>query len=353
MDDSIRKMASVERISSVEDHKNADRLEVCKILGWQVVTRKGEFKKNDLCVFFEIDSIIPKMPWSEFLADKNRPDKPIRLKTSKLRTVISQGLAMPLSILEGLAMPLELTNDKRIVQTSYEEGDDVTEILGVTKYEPVISAQLAGIMRGNFPSFLRKTDSHRVQAHPRVIQEMQGLDCYVTIKVEGTSSTFYNKDGEYGVCSRRIDLIEDENNTYWKMSHKYELDKVLKDTDYAIQAETFGPSIEDNVLGMKEVEIQVFDVFDIKAGEYLDYSALKGFCETFKLPMVEVVYEGPFKWQSVDELIEFASAQKYPNGAFVEGIVIRPQIGRYSEVLQGRMAFKVISPEYLIEHGGR
>ena len=339
MEDSIRQLASIQVIKELNPIEGADRIEVATVLGWKLVVKKGEFKVGDLCVYFEIDSVLPKKEWSEFLVDKNRPDKPIRLKTVRLRGQISQGLAMPVSILDEYDLG------------HYQEDMDVTGILGVEKYEPPIPAQLAGQMKGTFPSFLIKTDSHRLQAYPRLIEEMQGIECYASIKIDGTSSTFYKREGEFGVCSRNMDLIRVEGNTYWEMVDKYLIEENLPDW-YSIQGETYGEGIQGNRLEVKGHHLAIFDAFNINAYRYSNLSELRNLCSELNLPMVDIVHEGLFKWNSIDELMEFTAEQEYPNGAKAEGIVIRPVIEQESKSLKGgRMAFKVISPYYLEKYG--
>jgi len=122
-----RKLASIQRIIDINPIEGADRIEVATILGWRVVIRKNEFKVNDLCVYFEVDSLIPLKPWSQFLEDKNKPGQPVRLRTIRLCKQLSQGLAVPISILDKDGMV---------------EETDVTELLGIEKYEPIISYRI-------------------------------------------------------------------------------------------------------------------------------------------------------------------------------------------------------------------
>lgn len=348
IEETTRKLASVQRVLDLSPIENADKIEVAHILGWKVVVKKGEFKVGDLAVYFEVDSLIPEEILKKFNLWDNERDKGKlagskgnRLKTVRLRGQISQGLLIPLSIVNDF--------------TQITEGIDVTEKLGVKKYNPPIPVQLQGIMEGQFPSFLKRTDSKRVQSNPGLIEEMRDRDCYITIKIEGTSGTFYNRivdvNNEFGVCSRNIDLKETDTNTYWKIARQYELKDLLKDQELCIQGEIYGNGIEGNVLGESDHKLAVFDIFDIKDYKYFNYKDLVYFCRSNKLPMVEVIYEGKFIWNSIDELLELADQQKYPNGEFAEGIVIRPQIESYSNVLGGRLAFKVISPSYLLKHG--
>jgi RNA ligase (TIGR02306 family) len=340
----MRKLASIERIIDIVPIENADRIEVAKVLGWNLIVKKDSFSIGDFCVYFEVDSLIPEEIlkkanlWDEE-TDKGRLDgkEGNRLKTRRLRGVVSQGLALPLSDFS--------------FSTECVEGNDVTELLGVEKYEPPISVQLAGKVKGIFPSFLKKTDSTRLQGYPKLLDEFKGLDCYVTIKIDGTSSTYYNFDNEFGVCSRNMNLLETEGNTYWEMARKYNLEELTRGRDICIQGETYGEGIQANRLGVSGHNLAIFDIYDIKSGNYFNYEDFKEFCIGNGLPMVDVIYEGEFKWGSIDELIEYSSAQNYGNGKPAEGIVIRPMVERYSNVLGERLACKVISPRFLVKYG--
>src|SRR5579863_8664556 len=115
-----RKLASIQRVLDVQPILNADAIEVLTILGWKVVANKGEHKVGDLVVYCEVDSILPEKPEFEFLR-KNH----FRIKTIKLRGQVSQGIVFPLSI-------LPIANNEIV---AWYEGLDVTERLGITKYE--------------------------------------------------------------------------------------------------------------------------------------------------------------------------------------------------------------------------
>jgi len=113
----MRKLASIQKILSIEPITGADAIEKATVLGWSIVVKKNEFKVNDFCVFCEIDSIMPDKPEFQFLSERK-----FRIKTIRLKGQISQGIAFPLSILPA--------------KTKIEENKDVTEILGVKKWEP-------------------------------------------------------------------------------------------------------------------------------------------------------------------------------------------------------------------------
>ena len=47
----MRKLASIQKIKSLEPIPEADAIEKATVLGWQLVVKKGEFKTGDLVVY--------------------------------------------------------------------------------------------------------------------------------------------------------------------------------------------------------------------------------------------------------------------------------------------------------------
>lgn len=322
-------IASIQKIISIEPIEGADKIEVATILGWKVVVKKGEFHVGDLCVYIEIDSVLPDKPEFDFLRKNN-----FRIRTIKLKGQISQGIAFPISILP---------------ENTIEEGTDVTDMLGVIHYEKPIPVHLRGKIKGSFPSFLTKTDETRIQSVPEVIFEMQGIQYVATMKMDGTSGSFYKKNGEFGVCSRNLSLEEDDTNMYWMIEKKYNIKENLPN-GYSIQGEICGPGIQGNKMGFKENKLLVFNVIEIQGHRYLNYSEMVDFCNLRNLERVPAVEYGIFDYKSIDELLDIASALKYPNGSLAEGVVFRPLIEMYSKALKGRMSFKVVSNEFMLEN---
>ena len=174
----MRKLASIQTVNAVEPIPNADAIERLRILGWWVVVKKGEFQPGDKVVYCEIDSLLPERPEFEFLrassfkpAQTDASGAPVlpagfRIKTVKLRGQVSQGICFPLSIL-----PADAPRD---------EGADVTDHLGILKWEPPVPVGMGGRVKGGFPGFLPKTDETRVQVLEPVLQRHRGKTFYVT-----------------------------------------------------------------------------------------------------------------------------------------------------------------------------
>lgn len=330
-----RKLASIQLIKELTPINGADAILCAKVLGWECVVKKTEFNVGDKCVYFEIDSMLPIAAWNDHL--RKEEGKKLRVKTIRLRGQLSQGLAMPLSIL-----PVG----------EYEVGQDVTSLVGVEKYEPVVPAHLSGMVKGNFPAFLNKTDEVRLQSEPNVLQEVldKKLVLVGTLKMDGTSFTAYRRDADFGVCSRNLDLKETEGNAHWRMARKLKLEEILRSEsrNLCIQGEMVGPGIQANRLGFKEVSLFIFNLFDIDTGKYLGITELRDFCIKHGLEFVPTVEGGPIgESTTVADLLKIANDLDYANGTPAEGIVWRPTEETYSEVLKGRLSFKTISNRFL------
>lgn len=152
-----RKLVTIRKISKVEKHPNADTLDICTVDGWKVITKLGEFEEGDLVVYFEVDSFLPIRPEFEFLRKfcyKKLSDdsEGFRLKTIRLRGILSQGLLMPVDILlisDAIHEINEVSFTNSILvnlssakldfgfkDDNWKElkvGDDLTELLGVKK----------------------------------------------------------------------------------------------------------------------------------------------------------------------------------------------------------------------------
>lgn len=336
METGIRNLASIQLIADLQPIPNANAIEVATVLGWKLVVKKGEFKVGDECVYFEIDSLLPVRPEFEFLRPSSFKESlgKFRIKTVKLRGQISQGICFPKS------MFLELANAN--------EGDDVTEIMGVEKYEG--SIDIPNEAKGNFPLFIPKTDEPRIQAHPGLIERHKGVSCVAHVKLDGSSLTAYYKDGAFGVCSRNLELKESDGK-FWAVCKKYGLPEKLADLNrnIALQGELVGEGINGNRQKLTGFDLYIFSGYDIDKCEYLTPMQLDVLCGNLGLKRVPHVAEFYLN-HTVDELIELSEGNCGINECLREGIVVRSLQNVYDPKV-GRLSFKVINPKYLLKHG--
>ena len=342
----MRKLAKIVNLHTVEDHPNADRLDIVKWDGWQCVVKRDEFKVGDLAIAFEIDSFLPTSI-APFLTKPGHFPKVFegiegeRLRTVRLRGLLSQGLVLPLSILSDTVCPVE--------------GMDVTDVLGILKYERPMDAQLAGQARGIFPSFVRKTDQERCQNLVREIQTAydNGDEFEITMKLDGSSCTVIYLDNDIRVCSRNLDLKLDEvnsENTFIKTANNTGLIVALQayGQNIAVQAELMGPKIQDNREGLTSFMLYVFDIFDIDTQKYLSpakrmeaFNALRALGANIEhVPIIET----STKLMSAD-------IQILLNYAEGPSIVNKTREGLVYKRLDGGFSFKTISNQYLIQSG--
>ncbi|MBI2968839.1 MAG: RNA ligase (ATP) [Bacteroidetes bacterium] len=328
----MRKLASIQRIISAEPIEGADAIEKATILGWQVVIKKGEFKPGDLCLYCEIDSVLPEKPEFEFL----KPRK-MRIKTIKLRGQISQGICFPLSVLPA--------------GTEANEGADVTEVMGITKFEIPIPAHLAGEVKGYFPGFIPKTDETRVQVLQEMLDRNKGTICYISEKLDGSSVTYYMKDGQFGVCSRNLELKENAENTLWKLAREYDLENKLQalNRNYALQGEVIGEGVQGNKYKIKGQAVLFFNAVDIPTHSYLGFEEFKKLMtETLSLKIVPIIRTDFELINDIPKLVELSAGKSLLSDVQREGIVIRPLFEKQDPI--GRVSFKVVNPEFLLKY---
>ena len=335
----MRKMATLRVIDAIGPIDGADAIEVATVGGWKVVVKKGEFTVGDRAVYCEIDSWIPT-ELAPFLSKGKEPRefegvKGERLRTVKLRGQLSQGLLLNLdAVLPG-------TN-------SFQDGDDVSGVLNIRKWEMPMNAQLAGLVKGTFPSQIPKTDQERVQNLNKEIAAAEGMMFEVTEKLEGSSMTCYLIDGEFGVCSRNMDLKRDENNAFWAIAIREDIEAKMRDTgpdaQFAIQGELIGPGIQNNIYKKSGTEFYVFDVYNIQTGEYLAPIFRRALIERMGLNHVPLINPNYPIVASIDGLLEAAEGASVLNAKQErEGIVFKQ--------VDGGMTFKAVSNRYLLKGG--
>jgi len=369
----MRILCHTEKITAIEPIQGADAIEVASVLGWKIViAKKDNFKVGDMIVYIEIDSVVPERPEFEFL----RPRK-FRIRTIKLRGQVSQGLILPITVLPT---------------ANYKEGQDVTELVGATHYDPESPLHLEknkdftkrpfvnkilkflfnyGIFRklllpflqkekGAWPAWFSKTDEPRIQGEPSILQKHKDKVFYITEKCDGQSVTFFFKKVKvnllkntiFGVLTRNNWLKTPDDSNWWKTARKYNLEKILTDyykktgKEICIQGEQIGPGIQKNKYELKEIELRVFNVIDLATNYHFNGKEMLDFCEEVGLtpvPVLDLNFKLP---ETVKEMVDMAEGKSVLNQKTIrEGLVMR-----CIENGQKLVSFKAINNSFLLKH---
>jgi len=367
-----RQLASIQKILNIEAIPDADNILKCTILGWScVIAKKDNFKVGDLVVYIEIDSVVSERPEFEFLRERK-----FRIRTIKLRKQVSQGLVLPLSILPS--------NKK------YKENDDVTEILGVKKYDPEgdLERKLAEEKanrtnnkiqkfllkypwyrrlifkpkQGGFPKFIKKTDESRIQLFPDICEREKNTIFQITEKLDGQSVTLFllkkskhkflfwsfGSDYQFGVCSRNLYLPKENDSSYWTIAKQYNIKKVLENLMFTspnnnlvvLQGEIIGNNIQGNKYKINGYKFYAFNL--LINGKPTDTKTMlfvlndKGI-ET--VPLLSINFELK---STIPEMVEYSKGKSLLADIPREGVVIR----NYDKFI----SFKVVNPDFLLKY---
>jgi len=311
----MRSLVTIQRVKMLDPIPDSDFLETARIMGWQCVVKKGEFRVGDLGIYFEVDSFIPEEPRYEFLRASSYRDnadngKGFRIRTVRMRGQLSQGLLLPYSLFPELE--------------DCNEGDDVTEKLQVKKWYIPETANPGGTIIGERPHGIPASDEIRIQSALELLEQLQNKPYYITTKMDGTSGIVYYIDGKIGCCSRNKEIKDEEGALYWTPVYKYGLKEKLAalGKNIVLTGEICGPGIQKNKLRLPSIEWYVFDVKDWDSGKYLPYDQACEICDSLGLSTVPLEERGECFSYSLETLLEKAKG-KYPSGLDKEGIVVR------------------------------
>ena len=337
----MRKMATIRKIDALRPIEGADAIECAIVGGWTCVVKRGEYSVGDLAVYCEIDSFIPSTI-APFLTKPGHYAKTFegiegeRLRTVKLRGQLSQGLLLDrYTVLDKVG--------------EIYEGMDVSELLGITKYEAPIPAELAGEVKGMFPSQIPKTDQERIQNLSAELEvwKTENLSWEVTEKLDGSSMTVYRIDDYVGVCSRNLDLKRNPDNSLWRAAIRHDLEEKLKIAggNIAVQGELIGNGIQGNKYQMRDQDFYVYDIYDIDAGRYYTPAERQTFVAEYKLNHCPVLHSNTELIDSVESLLKLAE------GKSVMGTVGCEREGLVFKCNEKSVSFKAISNRFLLKGG--
>lgn len=340
-----RNLARIVKIDSVGPIEGADAIEVAFVGGWPVVVKKNEYAPGDLAIYFEIDAFLPEgNPAWQFLVDKSSRMYDGRrghvLRSVKLRGQVSQGLLLGLAALEGTPHAL----------SSPEVGVNVAQDMGVVKYEPPVPACLAGVARGAFPLAIPKTDQERIQNLGTELAGWlaDGTSWEVSEKLEGSSCTVAWLEGELHVCSRNLNLLETEGNSFWQVTRALGLDVKLPvfsgTRNLALQGELVGFGIQGNIYGLNGQQFYLYDVYDADERRYLSADEREEVAHALDLPHVPVIHAA-FDLASTEGMADVLT--------MADGIsVLKAGVAREGLVFKAlgeQVSFKAISNKYLLK----
>ncbi len=345
-----RRLVTIRTVNEILPIEGADFIELVRVDGWQTICKKGEFKIGDLGLYFEVDSFLPVEERYEFLRKssfRQMEDKEgFRLRTIRLKGHLSQGVLLPLSIFPEIETP--------------DMEADYSELLKVLKYERPIPVNLGGLVKGNFPSFIRKTDEERIQNLPKYFDGSLRWKLFeASEKIDGSSMTVFLNNGEFGLCSRNLELKEDDQNSFWIVTNKLNLRNILSEygRNVAIQGELAGPGIQKNRLKLNELTFFIFNVWDIDQHRYLTpferfeflNKDLKIYDKCREIWHVPIIDEEIFifnECKDMNSLIQRSERKSLVNPkVMMEGIVYKSCSLEKGEIL----SFKAINNQYLLE----
>lgn len=363
----------VVQIDKVDVHPNADRLELAQVKGWNVVVGKGNFQTGETAIYFPVDSVLPEdLELHLFPADSKIKLNKHRIRSIKIRGAMSQGMLVPVWDLE------------QWLQRDVDVGEDVTELLGVVKYEPPephfspnprMGKKTGGKAQVN-PHFHKYTDIENVKNYHTIFQD--GEPVYISEKLHGTSARygwvprFYgpgllgaiktkvmSKLEAWGLVSpyqfvygsRNVQLQNGTNKSwysddpYTKILNQENIKNKLKPGE-CIYGEIVGDRIQKNYnygCGPGEHQFYAYDV--MKDGRWLNHAEFAAFCDTRGFKRVPELYVGPYSKEI--ELAHRDGDSTIGGQKIREGVVIKPQVEEVS--ICGRKVLKSISDAYYLE----
>lgn len=357
------KLASVQKILRLDPIEGADMIEKATVLGWEIVVKKGEYRVGDLCAYIQIDTVVPDLPEYEFLRERK-----FRVRTIKLKKQISQGLIVPLpNRPDGLYF--------------YNEGDDLTEILGIKKYDKVDNnperyekprmpkkwyrkfiylfkynflykafPKLQRLSRSPFPKHLVSiTDEERIQNMPQVLTQYAGKPFVVSYKLDGSSITIIHSrlfgKSKFRICSRKFELHDNKNDWYRVFESTGFKNEVLKLVRYyktnniIVQGEAIG-KFNGNHHNLQSEQIRLFNIY--VNGKRINQKELLDMCFNWNIPHCPKYKEVVLN-HTLPEILKESEIKDILNpNVDAEGLVWR--------CIEDNMSFKVINNKYLLKN---
>lgn len=352
--------AEVIRVKEILPHPNADRLELIPVWGFTVVVGKGEWAVGDLGVYIMPDSIVPNEPEFRFLwGGLSCPrDKDRRIRVKRLRGVVSQGLLVKLpASAVGLA----------------EEGMNLAGFMGITHYEPPDRCGTLADANSKNPNQRAqpvKCPHYDIQPYLKFYTMFnKGEDVVITEKIHGANARYVYTPpkhpwlaslpvigrlfaGKFHVGSRNVWRRHDGYNVWSKIATKYpEIEAFCRaNPRRVLWGEVYG-DVQDMKYGAKNGELffAAFDIYNVESKRFLDYESMRYYCQLYNIPIVPVLYRGPYSHELVCELAEgpttVPTSVREPTPHIREGVVVKTTVER-DVILSQRAQLKLVGNGY-------
>lgn len=363
----------------IGEHPNADLIELAKVGDYRSIVGKGQFKTGDLGVYIPEGAVVPdwiitKLGLEGKLAGKAKN----RVKAVKLRGILSQGLIFPLEYRENVMdQDTRVWSDHHVLSRgecgagiSVKEGQDVTELLGLVKWEPVIPSCMNGEVFNAF-GYTLKYDIENLKKFPNVL--LEGEDVVITEKLHGTWCCMgrhpevetpivtskglsdrglafkFNDANKRNLYLRAFEATKDEDG---KSIIERVCDFLNCDEPIYILGEVFGAGVQDLTYGGEKADFRIFDVYIGNPGEgvYLNPQEMVFLAANVGIGTVPVLYAGVYSHGVVAHYTDGLETASGKEAHMREGIVIKPaEERRHDEI--GRVFLKSVSEAYLLRKG--
>jgi RNA ligase (TIGR02306 family) len=346
---------------SVDDHPDAERLDIVRPLGTEYVcvSQKGLYRSGDKALYIGEGAIVPESLLRHGFWDPEAGkgmlagSKGDRVKAIRLRGVLSQGILFPESLIQPMSTPADL-------------GRNWADILGVTKYVPPIPEDLAGKVYA-CDSIRGYTEIANEKAAPALLRD--GEYVIATEKIHGSCCVIHiARDGlvhvsSKGMAKKGLAIEMAEGNAYWRMVAKYNLAEAMrkiqagfswpgKGEAVTLYGEVYGPGVQDLHYGEQD---KAFRAFDLRVGsgdysEWIEYEQFLDIMDLHDIPAVPILFEGRY---DRDRLYAVANEKKSVLDAKTlrEGLVVRA-VPERRDIGYGRALVKIVSERYLTRKGG-
>lgn len=326
------------KIEAINPHPNADKLEIIPIGGWQAIVQKGQFKVGDQAIYIEPDYVVPlDRPEFKFLDKDGKGKLKHRLKAIRLRGALSYGLLIP-------------------VPEWMQIGDDIMTVLGIERWEPKVHAATTATMldKSFWPQTYTPTfDLENLQNYEKAFTP--GEDVIVTEKIDGANARFLYHDGKFHIGSRtrwlkwEEEAIKDEATgerypkSIWRQVHdRYpQIEAWCRAHEgTTLFGEVFGP-VQDLKYGRVNVDFRAFAA--LKGDTWLDWMPVARDLFEMDVPIVPIVYMGPYDLDKIKKAIE-GNSFLCPDH-IMEGGVVTPVTER-RDLRGNRISLKLISNNF-------